>query len=515
MPFLLLVGAAPNAIAYSSKQFTPGEFFRYGTLASIMLMVVIGLAVTVIWTLPVGVALVDGNMQVQYLNPQLSRLCGYSLQEAAGIDADYILRPKIETGSAPLVLEMLLQKIWSSKEQISCKGTMLNRRRQIIAVRFTISRVAASRAAAPLQTIVVVEEQPAAAKEAAIPPLSTKMVGSGPQMTKVLDKMAIFARTDASILITGETGCGKDLLAEELHNASDRAKHPFIKVNCGALPEALLESELFGHKRGAFTGAVNDHPGMFRLANKGTLFLTEIGDLSLPLQVKLLSVLDDHKFFPVGSTTEVNVDIRLIAATHRNLREEVALGRFREDLFFRLNVLHLEVPPLRARREDLRLLILHFLRQSADRIKKTAPKIGKEAQEILLHYPWPGNVRELRNVMEYSVNICQGATLSTEDLPDYLLTAEQPFQEEQTSKKSLPSPPSHLPGEPPNTSAPHHLPPLSLTWKEIEKQRIIDALQQSGGHKGRAAALLGMGRTTLWRKIRLHNISFTKNSITD
>ncbi len=451
-------------------------------------------------TLPVGVALVDGEMRVRYLNTQLTLLCGYTAQEAAGIDADFILRPEIHKEQTPVSLASLLKEAQVSGEKISYNGTLLNRARHIIAVRFTIEQTKAE----PCQAIIVVEQLIAAAKEIAAP-LSTKMVGSGPQMTKVLDKMAIFAKTDASILITGETGCGKDLLAEELHNASKRAKRPFIKVNCGALPEALLESELFGHKRGAFTGAVNDHPGMFRLANKGTLFLTEIGDLSLPLQVKLLSVLDDHKFFPIGSTTEVSVDIRLIAATHRNLRQEVARGRFREDLFFRLNVLHLEIPPLRKRREDLRLMIRYFLQQTAHRIKKEVQGVEKEAQTLLLEYHWPGNVRELRNVMEYAVNICQGKWVKQDDLPDYLFDslspADQPINRDhsrQPAKQPTPSPQSSIP--PPAL-------PLSASWKEIEKQRILTALQQTGGHKGRSAELLGMGRTTLWRKIKQYGIT--------
>ncbi len=439
--------------------------------------------------LPVGVVLVDDRMRVQYLNIKLAQLSGYSLQEAAGIDVDFILRTRIGDGSAPTTLASQVRQTIASGKQICRKGTLLNRRRRIVAVNFTLSRITKT----PAQAIIVVEESAAAAGEQASLP-ATRLIGNSLQMERVLEKMTIFARTDAAVLITGETGCGKDLLAEELHNSSQRAKHPFIKVNCGALPENLLESELFGHKRGAFTGAVHDHPGMFRLANKGTLFLTEIGDLSLPLQVKLLSVLDDHKFFPVGSTTEVSVDIRLIAATHRNLRQEVAQGRFRQDLFFRLNVLHLEIPPLRQRREDLRLLTEHFLQQMAQRIRKKVQGLDKETVALLYRYHWPGNVRELRNVIEYAVNMCQGKWITTEDLPEHLLAAENIVASASRQEQS-------------EKAAPCSITPLAATWQELEKQQIINALQQTGGHKAETAKLLGMGRTTLWRKIKQYSIN--------
>lgn len=323
---------------------------------------------------------------------------------------------------------------------------------------------------------------------------SSTLVGQSPQMQDVFERMAILARTDASVLITGETGSGKDRIAEELHEASARAGRAFIKVNCGALPEALLESELFGHRRGAFTGAVKDHPGMFRLADHGTLFLTEIGDLSLSLQVKLLSVLDDSRFYPVGSSSAVTVDVRLIAATHRDLRREVAEGRFREDLFFRLNVLQLRVPPLRERAGDVRLLLDHFLRNSVHLNHSPVEGFDSEAMRRLVGYRWPGNVRELRNTVEYGVNMCRGTRIGCGDLPDYLF---QPI-EVRGAGASVGPPPVVLPALAPVTPA--------KGWAELEQQRILNALQQAGGRRGRAAELLGMGRTTLWRKIKDYNL---------
>ena len=198
-------------------------------------------------------------------------------------------------------------------------------------------------------------------------------------MREVFDLIPLMAHTEASVLITGETGTGKDKVAEAIHKRSSRAAKPFIKINCGALPESLLESELFGYVKGAFTGAVKDKPGMFRLAQGGTLFLTEIGDMPLPLQVKLLSVLDDREFFPLGGEKKIQVDVRIIAATHRPLKQQVAAGEFREDLYYRLNVLHLHLPPLRERETDARFLLNHFLRLFAERTGNSVKTFSDEA----------------------------------------------------------------------------------------------------------------------------------------
>ena len=227
-------------------------------------------------------------------------------------------------------------------------------------------------------------------------------------MQEMFELLPLLARTDASILITGETGTGKDMIAEAIHKTSKRSRHPFIKVNCGALPEALLESELFGHVRGAFTGAIKDKTGLFRLAQNGTIFLTEIGDLPLALQVKLLSFLDDKEFFPVGGVKKVQVNVRIIAATHRPLRDLVNRGEFREDLFYHLNVLRLHLPPLRERDGDIRLLLDHFLRKFNGGLNKNIQSFNSRSIDILTSYAYPGNVRELRNIVEYAVNICQG-----------------------------------------------------------------------------------------------------------
>ncbi len=428
-------------------------------------------------SLPHGVMLVDTSLRVRRFNTALAELIGYRTEEAAGLPAEFFLRSSVEAADA------LAARVLRQGERIVREGTILTRTRTLLPVRFTLSRIPGQDGA---EVVLVVERQQSAVT-ATGGGIETRLIGHSPQMQEVFERMAILARTDASVLITGETGCGKDCIAEELHAASDRAGRAFVKVNCGALPESLLESELFGHKRGAFTGAVNDHPGRFRMADKGTLFLTEIGDLSLPLQVKLLSVLDDRQFYPVGSSSRVRVDVRLIAATHRDLRREVNAGRFREDLFFRLNVLHLHLPPLRERKGDVRLLLDWFLRNRPRADGFSAKRFSAGALALLCSARWPGNVRELRNVVEYGVHMCRGEEIGVGDLPGYLLAGE-------SSPVATADPP---PADELKTA------PLPLLDRDqAERQRIAAALERTGGHRGRAAALLGIGRTTLWRKMK-------------
>jgi two-component system response regulator GlrR len=235
------------------------------------------------------------------------------------------------------------------------------------------------------------------------------IVTRSPEMLRVLSDARLVARNDAPVLLCGESGTGKELLARAIHEASARAEGPFVAINCGAIPEALLESELFGHVKGAFTGAHRDHRGLFQSATGGTLFLDEIGDMPLPLQVKLLRVLQEREVRPVGSTQSVRVDARVISATHRDLRAEAAAGRFREDLFYRLNVVSLALPALAARREDIALLANHFLAMLGARYAKSIGAFAPEALAMLVAAPWKGNVRELQNVVEKCVALCSAA----------------------------------------------------------------------------------------------------------
>lgn len=298
---------------------------------------------------------------------------------------------------------------------------------------------------------------------------------------KLIDKVA---PTESTVLILGESGTGKELVARAIHQKSRRKDGPFIPVNCGAIPEELLESELFGYEKGAFTGANRSKPGRFELANGGTIFLDEIAEMSPKLQVKLLRILQEKTIERLGSERPISVNIRIIAATNRNLEAEVAEGRFRKDLYFRLNVIPIQLPPLRERKEDIPLLAEHFLKKFCEREEVPLKRLSEEALKCLLSYSWPGNVRELENLMERLVILTEDEVIRKEDLPEHLC---------EPSSLSL----NYFP----ETFPPEGL-DLQETLKEIEKSLILKALEASGGVKSRAAKLLRLNRTTLIEKMK-------------
>jgi transcriptional regulator with PAS, ATPase and Fis domain len=292
------------------------------------------------------------------------------------------------------------------------------------------------------------------------------------------------ADSEANVLVEGPTGTGKDLLAKIIHNASQRRDKPFVKVNCAALPDNLLESEMFGYVKGAFTGADKDKPGRFQEADGGSIFLDEIGDLPLALQAKLLRVLEDREFYPLGGRKLCRVDVRIMAATNQILENLVKEKRFREDLFYRLNVMRLELPPLKERRGDISLLISNFIKKYNVTKETTVSRIGEDAMEVLLNYDYPGNVRELENVVEHACVLCQGAVIERRHLPMYLQKASDSLEDEIIS------------GPEPTESRD--------AW---ERERLVDSLKEHSWHRQKAAQALGMDRTTLWRKMKKYNIS--------
>jgi PAS domain S-box-containing protein len=310
------------------------------------------------------------------------------------------------------------------------------------------------------------------------------MVGKDPTMQQIFDTIPIVAVSDATILIEGPTGTGKDLLAKIIHNASPRAKNAFVKVNCAALPDNLLESEMFGYVKGAFTGADRDKPGRFQLADKGTIFLDEIGDLPLSLQAKLLRVLEDREFYPLGGRHTSKVNVRIIAATNRKLEQLVQEKRFREDLFYRLNVMCLELPPLSHRSVDIPLLVSHILRRLRATRDTQVDQISEDAMQILLNHDYPGNVRELENILEHALIICQERTVQQEHLPVYLLKKQASVTEK---------PPQPL--------------PLTQELGEGEKRMIWETLKQHQWRRGETAQALGINRSTLWRKMKKYNLA--------
>jgi DNA-binding NtrC family response regulator len=300
------------------------------------------------------------------------------------------------------------------------------------------------------------------------------IIGSSEEMIRVFKMVDKVADSDATILIQGESGTGKELIAKEIHYRSRRAHGPFVSINCGAIPRDLLESNLFGHVKGSFTGAVRDAAGLFQVAEGGTFFLDEIGDMPHATQVKLLRALQEREIIPVGGTQPIKIDCRLVAATNADLEREVAEGRFRADLFYRLNVIPIKLPPLRHRRDDIPLLVDHFLkRQPASDRQKT---VSKDAMETLMKYDWPGNVRELENVMERALVLDESGIVEPEDLPEKIR-----FGIQQRGTLVIDSP--------------------TLTLEELEKEYILKVLHHTRWQKKRASEILGINASTLYRKL--------------
>jgi transcriptional regulator with PAS, ATPase and Fis domain len=301
------------------------------------------------------------------------------------------------------------------------------------------------------------------------------------------------------VLLRGETGTGKELLAHALHGLSPRQRGPFHAISCAALPASLLESELFGHVRGAFTGAVRDNPGHFRLANHGSLFLDEVAEMPLEVQAKLLRVLETHSVVPVGGREAISVDVRIIAATHKALRAEVEAGRFRADLMYRLRVVPIFIPSLAERRGDIELLTEHFIQELNKRSARRIERVSPAAAAVLREHDWPGNVRELRNVIEYAFVIGEGETLEVADLPPEL-NGVPPLLHTRGRGRGLDLQGSRAsrsaPVREPAAPAPAAGPPAD------EKEQIEQALRRAGNHPGQAAELLGISRVTLWRRMK-------------
>ena len=308
-------------------------------------------------------------------------------------------------------------------------------------------------------------------------PTFDTIVGKSAAITDVIRQAMKVAATDVSVLINGETGTGKEVFAQAIHSASHRSSQAFLALNCSAFSRELLESELFGYKAGAFTGAVKDKRGLLEEANHGTLFLDEIGEMALELQAKLLRVLETGEFVKVGDTKTTRVDVRILSATNRNLKEEIANGRFREDLYFRLSVFRILLPPLRQRKEDILLLAQHFIGRYAKQIGRPAPALSSEAKNLFLSYPWPGNVREMMNAIEHALIVCDGE-INRHDLPIDMLSGDTTTADDD-----------------------------SFDLKSVERNHIIKVLHHTHGNKTETARLLKIGLTTLYRKIEEYGIN--------
>jgi two-component system response regulator HydG len=309
---------------------------------------------------------------------------------------------------------------------------------------------------------------------------SRNIIGKSPAMLALLETTSKAAASDATVLITGESGTGKEMIAGAIHFNSPRLDHPFIKLNCAAISEGLLESELFGHEKGAFTGAIRRREGSFRQAHHGSLFLDEISEMSLAMQAKLLRVIQEKEFTRVGGEEIISVDVRIIAATNKDLLSEVKAGNFREDLYYRLNVITLKVPPLRGRREDIPLLAEHFLRLFSQKNNKEMKGFTPQAMDRIIRYDWPGNVREIMNTIESGVVLSNSAYLTEQDLP--IISSEKEVIELSAETSS------------------------ELPLNEVEKTTILKTLNASGGNKSEAARRLGITRATLHKKLKRYGV---------
>lgn len=319
-----------------------------------------------------------------------------------------------------------------------------------------------------------------------------EIVGHSPEILQLKEQIRIVAPTHGWVLITGENGTGKELVAQAIHRLSHRASKPFVEVNCAAIPEELIESELFGHEKGSFTGAVNKRRGKFDLANEGTIFLDEIADMSLKTQAKILRILQEQKFERVGGSEVIFVDVRVIAATNRDLKEEIQKGRFREDLYYRLNVIPLVVPPLRERKSDIPILVEHFIKEYCIEYHKELKRMSPEALDLFKNYSWPGNVRELKNVVERLVIMTPAAVIEAKDVP-------APIREQAKASAEL-------------SFFGYDL--LKEARREFEKRFILKKLSENDENISKTAELIGIERSNLHRKIKSYGIELKKESST-
>jgi len=424
-----------------------------------------------------GVFTIDQNWRIVSFNKGAEQITGFSAQEAIGSLCHNIFQSDICQKGCPLQLTLQTGKSVSNFE---VEILTEDNRRVPISVSTALLRDETGEVIGGVETFRDLSKVKQLTKELESRYSFDNIMGKSSKMQELYELLEDVCESEAVVLIQGESGTGKDLVARAIHYNSPRRDKPFIKVNCAALPEPLLESELFGHVKGAFTSAIKDKPGRFELADKGTIFLDEIGELSLAMQVKLLRVLEEQRFERVGGVKTIQVDVRIIAATNRNLPEAMAEGTFREDLYYRLDVVPLHLPPLRDRIDDIPLLAEHFIAKLNQKTGKRILSISPQAMELLLDYEWPGNVRQLENVIERAFVYCRGPMLSVEHLPKEIRGVERKLIDSALESDS----------------------PL----EQVEKQTILRALEKNNWKRGDTANELKIDRTTLWRKMKKYQI---------
>jgi len=442
-----------------------------------------------------AIVTIDAEERITSMNAAAEALTGLPEAEALGKRCGEVIRNDVWSTRSPLkdVLErgetvvhfnVALENRAGTRIPVSiCASLLKNEAGEMIGVILSIRDI---RPVLGLLDALHRSEEEIARQEGRLRTLQRRerlgeMIGRSAKMQEVFNLIQVVAKSDVTVLIQGESGTGKALLASTIHGLSHRKEGPFITVSCATLPESLLESELFGHVKGAFTGAIKDKLGRFELADKGTIFLDEVGEMSPPIQVKLLRVLQERQFERVGGSRTLSVDVRVIAATNRDLAKAVQEGRFREDLFYRLYVVPIVVPPLRERKEDIPLLINHILKKLAAKMQRGALRVLPETMEFLMQYDWPGNVRELENALEFALVRVAGDAIPPHSLPSWIRKGRE-------SGDDL--------GK-----------PLAKIVEEREREEIIKKFAECQGRVGDVANALGVGRTTLWRKMRQYRIA--------
>ena len=427
-----------------------------------------------------GVFTVDGNWNITSFNRAAEQITGVTRQQAIGQKCFDVFHANICQSACALRETMA-----SGRQRVDRRVNILDSRGERVPVSISTSvlRGETGEVIGGVETFRDLSAIELLRKEIDDRYTFQDIISKNHEIRRILDILPDIATSESTVLIEGPTGSGKELFAKAIHNLSKRARRKYVAVNCGALPDTLLESELFGYKKGAFTDATKDKPGRFALAEGGTLFLDEIGDISTALQVKLLRVLQEREYEPLGATSTVSTNVRVITATNKPLAELVARGTFREDLFYRLNVLKIALPPLSHRREDIPLLIDHFVHKFAVRQGKQIEGVSEEALGVLMDYEFPGNVRQLQNVIEHAVVLCRDCRIEIGCLPAELL-------EETSGRKGAES-----------NSAGGPLP-------AAEAATILQTLRQHDGHRGKTAEALEIDKATLWRKMKKYGITY-------
>ncbi|MBI3593941.1 MAG: sigma 54-interacting transcriptional regulator [Nitrospirae bacterium] len=427
---------------------------------------------------PDGIVAISRDLKILYLNPAAESILGISARDIIGKRCSHPLETEMPQNRC------LLERTLETEESLSRIDTYLKKkegeRLKATASTFLIKDKEGKVTAAVVHFTSPREEAKGREPESKLL-MGDKIIGKNPRMLEIYSLLPGLAKTKSTVLIEGESGTGKELIAHALHYNSPRRNKPFVKVNCGALAEGILESELFGHVKGAFTGAISNKQGRFELANEGTIFLDEIGDISLSTQVKLLRVLQEEEFERVGDSKPIKIDVRIIAATHKDLKNAMEEEEFRQDLYYRLRVVPISLPPLRERRDDIPLMVEYFVKKFNQEMEKSVEKVSPKTIEILVNYDYPGNIRELENIIEHALVLCNGNTILPEHLPKDIQILKADHVDRAIGREH----------------------PLEA----IERELISKVLSQCNWNLKETSEKLKISRTTLWRKMKDYHIA--------